>query len=136
MSRLPRPVRRRRRWTGAIGFGRGFVWAATRARERPDRGVIIADHEGNEEAYAWDVATGELRKISDSGTAVLEAAIRPDGESIVYHRDTTGSEFGHLHEVPFGGGSPRDLTPELPEYAAFTVRVVGRRRSCRDGERR
>ncbi len=105
-------------------FRAGFVWAATRARERPDRGVIIADHEGNEEAYAWDVVTGELRKISDSGTAVLEAAIRPDGESIVYHRDTTGSEFGHLHEVPFGGGSSRDLTPELPEYAAFTVRVA------------
>jgi dipeptidyl aminopeptidase/acylaminoacyl peptidase len=105
-------------------FRAGFVWAATRARERPDRGVVIADHEGNEEAYAWDVATGELRKISDSGTAVLEAAIRPNGESIVYHRDTTGSEFGHLHEVPFEGGSPRDLTPELPEYAAFTVRVV------------
>jgi len=100
-------------------FRAGVVRAAARASRRPDRGVIVADHEGNDEAYAWDVETGALRKVSDSGTAVLEAAIRPDGASIVYHRDPTGSEFGHLHEAPFDGGASTDLTPDLPEYATY-----------------
>jgi dipeptidyl aminopeptidase/acylaminoacyl peptidase len=106
-------------------FRAGVVRAAARASRRPDRGVIVADHEGNDEAYAWDVETGALRKVSDSGTAVLEAAIRPDGASIVYHRDPTGSEFGHLHEAPFDGGASTDLTPDLPEYANYGLRVAG-----------
>ena len=82
-------------------FRAGVVHGAGRARQRPERGVVIANHEGNDEAYAWDVESGAMRKMSDSGTAVLEAAIRPRGASIVYHRDTSGSEFGHLHEAPF-----------------------------------
>jgi hypothetical protein len=105
-------------------FRAGVVRAAGRASRRPDRGVIVADHGGNDEAYAWDVETGALRKVSDSGTAVLEAAIRPDGASIVYHRDTTGSEFGHLHEAPFDGGAKTDLTPDLPEYATYALQVA------------
>ena len=105
-------------------FRAGVVHGASRARRRPDRGVVIANHEGNDEAYAWDVESGALRKLSDSGTAVLEAAIRPQGASIVYHRDTTGSEFGHLHEVPFEGGASSDLTPTLPDYALFQLRAA------------
>jgi dipeptidyl aminopeptidase/acylaminoacyl peptidase len=106
-------------------FRAGSIYAASRARGNPGRGVVISDHEGNEEAYAWDVASGALHRISTSGTAVLEAAIRPDGASIVYQHDTTGSEFGHLHEVPFEGGAAVDLTPELPEYAIEFLRVSG-----------
>ena len=105
-------------------FRAGVVRSASRALRRPDRGVVVADHEGNDEAYAWDVERGTLRKVSDSGTAVLEAAIRPDGESIVYHRDITGSEFGHLHEVPFDGGSSTDLTPDVTEYATYGLHVA------------
>jgi dipeptidyl aminopeptidase/acylaminoacyl peptidase len=106
-------------------FRAGVIDAATRARENPARGVVISDRDGNDEAYAWDVETGTLRRVSDSGIAVIEAAITDDGESIVYLRDTTGNEFGHLHRVPFEGGDAVDLTPDLAEYVAFEIRASG-----------
>lgn len=104
-------------------FRAGSVHGVSRARGNPDRGVVISDHQGNDEAYAWDVASGDLKKVTDSGTAVIEAAIRPNGRTIVFQHDTTGSEFGHLHEVPFQGGAATDLTPDLPAYATELVRA-------------
>ena len=85
--------------------------------------MVITDRDGNDEAYAWDVRSGELRRLTDAGTAVLEAAIAPDGSSIVFLLDTTGSEFGHLHRVPFEGGDPTDLTPDLDDYLAYDISV-------------
>ncbi len=105
-------------------FRAGQVWLATRASANPDRGVVVADHHGNQEAYAWDVKSGQLQRLSETGTAVLEAAIRPDGRNIVYHRDLTGAEFGHLHSVPFEGGGATDLTPTLEEYVATHIRAT------------
>ena len=64
---------------------------------------MLSDRDGNEEAYAWDADTGELRRLTDAGTAVLEATASPDGASIVYLHDETGSELGHLRRVPFEG---------------------------------
>ena len=104
-------------------FRAGVVHWASRARRNPGRGVVITDRDGNDEAYAWDVATGSMRRVSDAGTAVLEAAISPDGASIVYLLDTTGSEFGHLHRAPFEGGASVDLTPDEDEYLAYEIRV-------------
>ena len=105
-------------------FRAGVVQWATRARSNPARGVVITDRDGNDEAYAWDVPSRELRRVSDAGTAVLEAAISPDGSSIVFLLDTTGSEFGHLVRVPFEGGEPVDLTPDLDQYLAYEI-VIG-----------
>ena len=105
-------------------FRAGAITSASRARANPGRGVVISDRDGNDEAYAWDVETGELRRLTDSGTAVIEAAITPDGSSIVYLRDTTGSEFGHLHRLPFEGGESVDLTPDLDEYVAYEVHAT------------
>ena len=105
-------------------FRAGLVHLASRAVAHPAHGVVISDRDGNDEAYAWDVPSGSLRQVSDSGTAVLDAAITPDGTSIVYHRDTTGSEFGHLHRVPFEGGEAVDLTPDLPDYVAYEIRAT------------
>ena len=105
-------------------FRAGAITSASRARANPGRGVVISDRDGNDEAYAWDVESGDLRRLTDSGTAVLEAAITPDGSSIVYLRDTTGSEFGHLHRVPFEGGESVDLTPDLDEYVAYEIHVT------------
>ncbi len=105
-------------------FRAGVVRWATRARSNPARGVVITDRDGNDEAYAWDVRSGALRRVSDAGTAVLEAAISPDGSSIVFLLDTTGNEFGHLHRVPFDGGDAVDLTPELDQYLAYEISVA------------
>jgi len=106
-------------------FRAGVVKSAVRARSNPRRGVAITDRDGNDEAYAWDVEAGTLQRLTAEGNAVLEAAITPDGRSIIYLRDRTGSEFGHLHSVPFEGGKPVDLTPDLDEYTAYLVKAHG-----------
>jgi hypothetical protein len=43
-------------------FRAGVVHWASRARHNPGRGVVITDRDGNDEAYAWDVAAGTLRR--------------------------------------------------------------------------
>jgi dipeptidyl aminopeptidase/acylaminoacyl peptidase len=106
-------------------FRAGQVRGATIARRNPSRGVVVSDRDGNDEAYAWDAGTGELRRLTDAGTAVIEAAASPDGGSIVYLRDETGSEFGHLQRVPFAGGGSTDLTPDVEPFAAYGVREAG-----------
>ncbi len=62
-----------------------------------------------------------LRRLTTTSTAVLEAAIDPDGSSIVYLHDESGSELGHLRRVPFEGGDGVDLTPSLSPYAAAFI---------------
>lgn len=99
-------------------FRAGSIHAATVARRDPTRGVVVTDRDGTDEAYAWSVDAGSLSRLTNASTAVLEAAIEPDGSSIVYLHDDTGSELGHLRRVPFGGGMGVDLTPDLPPYAA------------------
>jgi dipeptidyl aminopeptidase/acylaminoacyl peptidase len=106
-------------------FRAGNVLTASRAEADPSRGVVVADHEGAAQAYAWDVAAGNLRRVSQTGAPVFEAAIEPAGRSIVYHHDPTGSEFGHLHRVPFDGGAAIDLTPDLDEYVAYLTSERG-----------
>ncbi len=105
-------------------FRAGSITSASRARRNAGRGVVISDRDGSDEAYAWDVETAALRRLTASGTAVIDAAITPDGSSVVYLLDTTGSEFGHLHRVPFEGGESVDLTPDLDEYVAYEVHVT------------
>ena len=107
-------------------FRAGSIYAASVARRNPARGVAVTDRDGSEEAYAWDVESGTLRRLTDASTAVLEAVIEPDGESVVYLHDETGSELGHLRRVPFDGGTGVDLTPDLPPYAAESLVATDR----------
>ena len=108
-------------------FRAGQVLGAAIARRNPGRGLVLSDRDGNEEAYAWDADTGELRRLTD-GHRVLEATVSPDGASIVYLHDETGSELGHLRRVPFEGGEATDLTPDLEPYAAYGVKATTDRR--------
>ena len=94
------------------------------AADRRDRGVVVSDRDGPIEAYAWDVPAGELRQVTSQGTATLVAGISHDGQQVLFLRDTTGAEQGHLHAVPFEGGEPVDLTPELPPYASLGAETL------------
>ncbi|HET9417482.1 MAG TPA: hypothetical protein VFP30_08085, partial [Candidatus Limnocylindria bacterium] len=105
-------------------FRAGSIHGAAVARRDPARGVIITDRDGADEAYAWSVGSGSLRRLTAASTAVLEAAIDPDGSSIVYLHDETGSELGHLRRTPFDGGDGVDLTPDLAPYAAQFIDVT------------
>ena len=107
-------------------FRAGSIYAASVARRNPARGVAVTDRDGSEEAYAWDVESGTLRRLTDASTAVLEAVIEPDGSSVVYLHDETGSELGHLRRVPFDGGQGADLTPDFAPYAAASLVATDR----------
>ena len=62
-------------------FRAGSIHAAAVARGDRARGVVVTHRDGADEAYAWDVESGLLRRLTAASTAVLEAAIDPDGSS-------------------------------------------------------
>lgn len=90
------------------------------ATQSPDRGAVISNRDGTSQLYAWDVLTGSLRQITHVPTGVLLGFISVDGRYLYYHQDVDGNEIGHLVRVPFEGGEPEDLTPNLPPYSSFT----------------
>ncbi|MGH8946540.1 MAG: prolyl oligopeptidase family serine peptidase [Acidimicrobiia bacterium] len=90
------------------------------AADRPDRGVVISDVDQRFQAHAWDRSTGELRRVTASDAAVINAAISADGESIyAMVEDEPGREVGHIHRFDFETGDSMDLTPDLESYTAF-----------------
>lgn len=109
-------------WRGR--FRAGTVRSATVARRNPERGLVVADRAGTDEAYAWTVGTGALRRLTEGVAPVIRAAVAPDGDAVIYLHDRTGSEYGHLHRVAFEGGAAIDLTPTLAEYAIEHLEVA------------
>ncbi len=94
------------------------LWARV-AQAAPARGLVVTNPTGVYQLHAWDVATGELRQLTQRPEGVLDGRISPDGRFVYYLADQQGSEIGHLVRVPFEGGEPQDLTPDLPPYANF-----------------
>lgn len=98
------------------------VVLATQIAERnPARGLAIANKTGIYQLYAWDTASGDLRQLTDQPTGVVSGGISPDGEYIYYLHDNRGDEKGHYVRVPFAGGEPEDITPDLPPYSSFSI---------------
>ena len=85
----------------------------------PQRGLAISTQSGVSQLYAWDVVTNALRQLTTHPTGVASGAISPDGRWVSYLDDDKGNEIGHFVRVPFEGGRPEDITPDLPLYAAF-----------------
>ena len=107
-------------------FRAGQVLGAAIARRNPGRGLVLSDRDGNEEAYAWDAVTGELRRLTDAGTAVLEAAASPDGASIVYLRDGFSYELKELVDLDLKGLLTFECEPVDDQYkvGAFIVSML------------
>lgn len=96
------------------------------ARSNPDRGVVISDVGGRFQACAWDRAAGSINQVTSSETAVISAAISPDGRWIyAMVEDEPGSEVGHLHRFPFEGGPSTSMTPGLDPYTSFVFKATG-----------
>lgn len=89
------------------------------ARENPRRGLATSNRTGVYQLYAWDVPTGELRQLTDRSSGVAFGSLSPDGRSVYYLEDAQGNEIGHFVRVPFEGGAPEDIAPDLPPYSAF-----------------
>ena len=91
------------------------------AQTNPARGLALSNRSGVMQLYAWDVATGEMRQITDTPEGKASGTISPDGRFIYYLQDEHGNEIGHFVRVPFEGGTPEDTTPEIPPYSSFCI---------------
>ena len=97
-----------------------IAWA-TVANLDPTRGLVCTDRDGILQLYAWDVETGDLRRLTDRAAGVVNGTLSSDGRSVYYLRDDGGNEIGHFVRVPFDGGAPEDVTPDLPPYGSFQM---------------
>jgi hypothetical protein len=71
-------------------------------------------------AWIRDGATSERIEI-EGVAAEWGATLTPDGRWLIQLDDPDGTEIGHLHAIPVGGGASRDLTPG---FGGYVVRGV------------
>jgi dipeptidyl aminopeptidase/acylaminoacyl peptidase len=91
------------------------------ARALPTRGLVASNNSGVIQLYAWDVLTGKLLQLTDHPQGMHNGFLSPDGRFVYYHVDRQGNELGHFVRIPFEGGDPEDITPDIPPYAAFNI---------------
>lgn len=84
------------------------------------RGLVTHNRSGSHQHYAWDIFKDEMRQLTDRPEgAGFQAFISPDGRYVYYLDDKQGNEIGHYVRVPFEGGEPQDITPNLPLYSSL-----------------
>jgi dienelactone hydrolase len=105
-----------------------ILWSQ-QAKLAPQRGLVATNASGVVQLYSWDVPTGTLTRITSRPEGKGWGRLSPDGAYVFYHDDELGNEIGHWVRVPFTGGTPEDVTPELPPYASwgFGVSAAGNR---------
>jgi hypothetical protein len=87
------------------------------AADCPTRGMAVSDKEaGIFQLYAWDTASGQLRRLMEQAETKMDGWLSPDGQHVYYLQDQKGDELGHITRVPHQGGEPQDMTPDLPPY--------------------
>ena len=97
-----------------------IIWSR-RAAQNPARGLVSCNKNGVYQLYAWNCKTDELTRLTDDPAGVSGGSISADGEQVYYLRDQRGDEIGHYARLPFTGGEPVDITPDLPEYASHFI---------------
>jgi dipeptidyl aminopeptidase/acylaminoacyl peptidase len=97
-----------------------ITYAVQIAALMPTRGLAVSNKSGIYQLYAWHVPTGELTQLTNREEGVVRGSLSPDGANVYYLQDHKGDEFGHIVRVPFDGGSPEDITPDLPLYTSWS----------------
>lgn len=92
------------------------TYALEIAAQAPTHGLVRSNRSGAYQLHSWDVVTGDLRQVTFKQEGIRRGIISSDGLFIYYHEDQKGNELGHLVRVPFAGGEPQDITPDLPFY--------------------
>jgi dipeptidyl aminopeptidase/acylaminoacyl peptidase len=95
-----------------------IVWTQL-APANLERGLVASNATGKYQLYAWDVGSNALRQLTDRPTGIEDGALSGDGRYVYYLDDQQGNEIGHYVRVPFGGGEPQDITPDLPPYSSW-----------------
>jgi dipeptidyl aminopeptidase/acylaminoacyl peptidase len=93
------------------------------AANAPTRGLVASNVSGAFQLHAWDVSSGRLRALTSRATGVVNGVIGPDGRFVYYHDDAAGNELGHYVRVPFEGGAPASITPDMPPYPTFYLHI-------------
>lgn len=83
------------------------------AAEVPDRAVVAAGGIEPHQLHAWDRRTNSLRPLTSGPNGILAGVISTDGRW-VYYVDDAASETGVLVRIPFDGGEPVPVDPDLP----------------------
>ncbi len=96
------------------------IAGSARAAQNPSRGLIASNKDGVYQLYAWDAKTDQLTQLTHDPAGVPQGFISADGEHVYYLRDRSGDEIGHYVRLPFSGGEPEDITPDLPDYASHS----------------
>ena len=92
-----------------------------RASQNPARGLVSSNKDGVYQLYAWCTESNRLTQLTDQPAGVFHGAISADGEFVYFLRDQGGDEIGHYARLPFSGGEPEDITPDLPDYASHVI---------------
>ena len=91
---------------------------------KPERLAFVSNEGGVRQVWALDRSTGERRQLSKEEPGVEHALVSPDGR-ILWWSDSEGDERGHWVAVPFEGGSPSALLPDLADGWSMGVSLVG-----------
>ncbi len=102
-------------------FRAAEILYATLAPQQPTRGMVLSNRDGVFQLYGWDVASGDLRQLTFKPTGLLSGMLSADGRYVYYLMDAEGNEIGHYVRVPFEGGEPQDITPDMTPYASFRI---------------
>ena len=97
------------------------VVATQLAKNNHSRGLAASNHSGLFQIYAWDTQTDELRQLTHIPWGKVGAMLSPDGRYVYYLADENGNERGHYVRMPWEGGEPEDITPDLPPYNSFSL---------------
>ncbi len=113
------PIEASRGWQSRFRAA-SILWCQT-ASLNPGRGLVCTDRDGVMQLYAWEVDSGNLRQLTSLPAGVVNGMISADGEYVYYMQDEGGNEIGHFVRIPFSGGLPEDITPNLPLYSSDQV---------------
>jgi dienelactone hydrolase/Tol biopolymer transport system component len=92
----------------------------------PERGLVASNVSGAFQLHALDVPSARLRALTNRSTGIAAGLLAPDGRFVYYHDDAGGNELGHFVRIPFEGGAPASITPDLPPYPTFGLSVSGK----------
>ena len=89
------------------------------------RGLVVSNASAKYQLYAWDLVSNDLRQLTDRPTGIMDGTLSGDGRYVYYLDDQQGNEIGHYVRIPFGGGEPQDITPDMPPYSSWFSASTG-----------
>jgi dienelactone hydrolase len=100
-------------------FRETVIAGAQIAGAKPDQGLVTSTQSGQYQLFAWNVSSNSLLQLTFNPDGTVFGLLSPDGRYVYYLEDKNGNEMGHFVRIPWIGGEPEDITPDLPPYSAF-----------------